>query len=294
MATLVRSPELLRHESALGRWEMARREPHPLLADLVGEYCGYLEDFSVPVRRREVASRRIVLIISFGDRLRFTTRPNVDAPLEAVSFVAGLHNGPTLTEHDGVQAGVQVDLSPLGAYTLLGLPMGELADRIVPFEDVMPETARDLPERLAHAATWEDRFALLDTVWLRRRAEGPEPRPEVARSWALLEAASGRVGIADLAAETGWSRRHLSARFREEVGLPPKAVARLLRFRYAVALLGTVREPVPADGIELAEVADRCGYYDQAHLNRDFRELAGCSPTAYLAAVRPDGGGVDG
>lgn len=290
VARLAPAPvRVLRHASVLGSWEMARRGPHPALAGLVGEYCGYVEDYSVPVRRREVASRRIVLIISFGDPIRLHTRPDVEAPDETVSFVAGLHNGPTVTEHAGVQAGVQVDLTPLGAYTLLGVPMAELADRIVPFEDVAAgATGLDarLPEQLACAATWDERFALLDAVWTRRLAEGPVPRPEVVRSWELLEATSGRVGIAELADETGWSRRHLTAHFRREVGLPPKAAARLLRFRHAVRLLGTPNPP------GLAPLADLCGYYDQAHLNRDFRDLAGCTPTAYLAAMRPDGGGV--
>lgn len=282
---------VLRHASVLGSWEMARRGPHPVLAGLIGEYCGYIEDSTVPVRRRQVAERRVVLIISFGDPIRLHTQPGVDAPGETVSFVAGLHNGPTVTEHFGIQAGVQVDLTPLGAYTLLGLPMAELADRIVPFAELADGAAgfgRELPERLACAATWDERFALLDAVWTRRLAEGPVPRPEVVRSWELLEASRGRVGVAELADETGWSRRHLTAHFRREVGLPPKAAARLLRFRHAVGLLGC---PTPPGLATLAEV---CGYYDQAHLNRDFRDLAGCTPTSYLAALRPDGAGVEG
>ncbi|WTW92722.1 helix-turn-helix domain-containing protein [Streptomycetaceae bacterium NBC_01309] len=282
---------VLRHASVLGSWEMARRGPHPALAGLIGEYCGYIEDSTVPVRRRQVAERRVVLIISFGDPIRLHTQPGVDAPGETVSFVAGLHNGPTVTEHFGIQAGVQIDLTPLGAYTLLGLPMAELADRIVPFAELADGAAgfgQELPERLACAATWDERFALLDAVWTRRLVEGPVPRPEVVRSWELLEASRGRMGVAELADETGWSRRHLTAHFRREVGLPPKAAARLLRFRHAVGLLG---RPAPPGLATLAEV---CGYYDQAHLNRDFRDLAGCTPTSYLAALRPDGAGVEG
>ncbi|MGA4541828.1 helix-turn-helix domain-containing protein [Uniformispora flossi] len=280
-------PRVVRHTSALGSWEMVRTTPHPALTGLVGGYCGYAERTPWPLRRREVASRQITLIISFGDRIRLLPHDGIAVPDETVSFVAGLHNGPTVTEHDGVQAGVQVDLSPLGAYTLLGLPMAELADRIVPFEDVWDALGGELPDRLASAAGWPERFALIDAVWLRRLAEGPVPRPEVARSWALLDASHGRVGVAALATEVGWSRRHLTSRFREEVGLPPKQVARLFRFRRAVALL---RAPVP----DLAAVATSCGYYDQAHFNRDFRDLAGCTPTTYLGARLPDEGGVAG
>jgi AraC-like DNA-binding protein len=86
----------------------------------------------------------------------------------------------------------------------------------------------------------------------------------------------------------GWSRRHLAARFRDQVGLPPKVVARVLRFQCALRLMGTDGGPAWSD------VALACGYYDQAHLNREFRSLAGCAPTRYFAARLPDGGGDSG
>ena len=86
-----------------------------------------------------------------------------------------------------------------------------------------------------------------------------------------------------LAAELGWSRRHLAARFRDEVGVSPKALARLLRFERALELLGTRT---------LADIAYECGYYDQAHFNRDFRAFAGATPGELLARRLPDGGGV--
>jgi transcriptional regulator GlxA family with amidase domain len=78
--------------------------------------------------------------------------------------------------------------------------------------------------------------------------------------------------------ETGWSRRHVTQRFRRQLGLSPKAYARLLRFKHASALLveeGSVRS--------LAQVATEAGFYDQSHLTRDFATLAGTTPGAYAA-----------
>ena len=94
------------------------------------------------------------------------------------------------------------------------------------------------------------------------------------------------MGIQPLADATGWSRRHLLTRFRAQVGLAPKTAARVLRFRRAAGLLvppgsdGGPGRPVPRG---LADVAAECGYADHAHLVREFRALAGCTPTAYLA-----------
>ena len=76
--------------------------------------------------------------------------------------------------------------------------------------------------------------------------------------------------------------------FREQLGVPPKTMARILRFQKAVRLLGTSTQ------LRWAEIALRCGYYDQAHFNRDFRDFAGASPGEFLAqrisngAVRTD------
>jgi transcriptional regulator GlxA family with amidase domain len=83
------------------------------------------------------------------------------------------------------------------------------------------------------------------------------------------------VRIDALADEVGWTRRHLNARFREQIGLSPKEVARLARLHRAASLL-----PGASDW---AEVAHRCGYADQSHLNRDLRALTGCAPTEYHA-----------
>ena len=96
---------------------------------------------------------------------------------------------------------------------------------------------------------------------------------ELVWSWQRLLNSDGAVPVASLAEEVGWSRRHLAARFREHVGLPPKALARILRFERAAERLRR--------GADLADAALDSGYYDQAHFNRDFRAFAGLTPTEY-------------
>jgi AraC-like DNA-binding protein len=92
--------------------------------------------------------------------------------------------------------------------------------------------------------------------------------------------------VNELAGELGCSRRHLARSFGSELGLPPKALARVLRFEHAVGLMRS--------GRELADVAYSCGYYDQPHFNRDFRALAGTTPSDYLARALPEGSGIAG
>jgi AraC-like DNA-binding protein len=144
-----------------------------------------------------------------------------------------------------------------------------------------PEAAH-LPDRLASAPDWSARFAILDEVLLRRLTRAPEPRAVAAeplsRAWAGLLLSGGRARVDELAAGTGWSRRHFTERFTREFGLGPKEVARVVRFQRSTALLrrGTFRT--------LADVAAEAGFYDQAHLAREWSALAGCPPSVWLAS----------
>jgi transcriptional regulator GlxA family with amidase domain len=88
--------------------------------------------------------------------------------------------------------------------------------------------------------------------------------------------------VSALAEGTGWSGRHLASRFRAEIGLTPKAAARVIRFDRARKLL--VQRLAAGGGDHfLADLAADCGYFDQAHLAREFRALAGCPPSQWLA-----------
>jgi AraC-like DNA-binding protein len=179
---------------------------------------------------------------------------------------------------------VQVDLTPLGAHMVLGVSMSGLSEVVVDLEAVLGREASLLVERLFHAPGWARRFAILDAFFLARTEDARTPSPDVVWAWRRLSETGGRLRIGSLAEELGCSRRHLIARFREQVGPPPKTVARVMRFRRAAALLEL------DDGSRM--IAHECGYHDQAHFSRDFRELAGTSPGAYRAAVVADGFGV--
>jgi AraC-like DNA-binding protein len=258
--------------------------PHPALAGCVVRYLGYREHSSTPVRRRQAPGASCTLILGLGPPLRLHGPAGPSVP---ASFLAGMHDGPVLTEFTGHQHGLQVDLSPLGVYALLGRPMPELTNVAPQLTELdVPELA-GLPARLADAPDWPRRFALLDDALLRRLDGCPyRPDPEVAWAWRCLRRSAGRVGVQELADDTGWSRRHLLTRFRVQVGLGPKAAARVLRFERAARLLAPSSVYGGPDGLappSISEVAAACGYTDHAHLVREFHALAGCTPTEFIA-----------
>lgn len=254
-------------------FEFVDRAPAPGLRGLVRRYSGFAEEGPGPVCRREVPGGDVVVIVDLGEGWELP-----DRGARHGSFVAGLDDHAERVGHPGRAHGVQLDLTPFGAPALLGVPSGELAGELVGLDALLGPEAGRLAEALHALPSWEARFELLDERLGARAAGAASPRPDVAWAWQRLEAARGRVPVARVAAELGCSRRHLSVRFREEVGLPPKRFARLLRFRSAVELLGRV---------ELAQVALLCGYADQAHLTRDVRALAGMTPSELVAQRSP-------
>jgi len=163
---------------------------------------------------------------------------------------------------------------PGGAWGLLGFPQQEASGWIPPLDSVCGPRAGELLERVGAAA---NPVAAAEAFLRARpgRVSGIEP----VVGW--ITAAGGLVSVDELSRRSGWSGRQLRRRFLDVVGLPPKSLARVVRLqRAARALSGHGR-------VSLAALAADCGYYDQSHFIRDFRDFAGCAPRQYLARNRP-------
>ena len=249
--------------------------PDPSLRGVVLRYEGFCERGVDPVTFREVAATFVPIIIDLDDG--WTVAHQRDAPLRLQSFVAGLTAAPVLVAHSGSAHCLQIDLTPLGARRILGLPLSELANRSVPVDAVLGRSATDLVQRIGEAHRWQDRFALVDALLMSRLSDAPDIDPGVAWSLGSITASGGRTAIGTLADELGWSHRRLINRYRDAIGLPPKTVARIVRFECALERLRT--------DAALSAVAAECGYFDQAHLCREVRELSGLTPAALRAGV---------
>ena len=259
-------------------WSLTAGRPHPGLAlDVLG-YFGYAKRAAGPIVRREVPHGVVTLMLAFGDPMDFLPPTGSGPPVDRmVSFAGGLHEVHTHTRHDGRHQGIEVHLTALGASRVLGVASTALANTAVPVDAIRGRSAGALVERLAGLPDWPARFRLLDRALLGWIDDAPPPDPAVSWAWSQLQRSRGRVRVSALADEIGWSGRHFADRFRAGIGLTPKAFGRILRFRRAVELLTT---GPPAS---IGEVAAACGFSDHSHLVRDFRALAGCTPTELMA-----------
>ncbi|MGD9987773.1 helix-turn-helix domain-containing protein [Pseudonocardia sp.] len=262
--------------------ELVWRRPPPALRPFVDLVSGYRMSATPPGTHQGVPGAHLTFLFCLEGDVEVLEMPGPGrGPGRFDVLVAGLHDRPAVLAQGPAQTGVQLRLTWRGARMLFGVPAAALAGDVVDLRALLGARAGRLLERLAGEPTWAARFALLDGALARLAAAGDErgtaPAPEVGRAWDLLVASGGTTRIGELAGEVGWSRRHLANRFTAELGVGPKAAARVIRFERACDLLRSRRRPT------LADVAATCGYADQPHLARDFRDLAGVTATRWLA-----------
>ena len=262
--------------SPLGSWTLSRWSP-PHLAGLV-EGIWYFEGATTFARERNFPDGMFELIVHFGDPYRviegdWTGRCSTACfgGLQASSWVveAPASSPPVL----GVR------LHPAGAYALLATPLSEVSGLTVDLQDLAGRAADELIERCHGAVSAEERLRRAADWVTGRMARSPGVDPAVAWIADQIERSQGAVSISELRERAGLSKTRLANAFRAQIGAAPKQYARILRFRRALAM-------VNAGADSLAEVALAAGYYDQPHMNAEFRELSGFSPREFLAARR--------
>ncbi len=195
-------------------------------------------------------------------------------------WVAGPRTHAHFKNATGVARAVIVQLKPGWSVPLLGVAANQLTDRIVPLEEVWGRSGRELCFELLAAPTLPDvieRFTR--AIALRPRQVSEPASGRLARNAVhLIEAGEGRVE--QVAKRLGVTARHLRRAFTESVGIGPKDFARTVRLQRAVR-----RARISKDW---ASIAADAGYYDQAHLIADFRQLVGLTPGAFLKRTARD------
>lgn len=257
-------------------WDQAERPAHPRLRSYVAGYSGYDMVPAGPVVCRMLPTALLTVAVDFVAPRQLSPGVAEAALPRMTPVLTGLSDSGSVLGHAGRRHGVAVGLTPRGAFALCGVPMRELTGQAVNLSELVGARADELAERLADAPNWPARFDLLDdllTAWI---AAGPTTADAVQLAWRRLRSTHGRTRIRHVAEDLGLSQRRLETRFAEQVGITPKRLARLLRFQHALRLICVPTPPA------LSQVAIRCGYADQAHLTREIRSLAGCTPTDLL------------
>lgn len=251
----------------------AARPPTPPLANFV-EYVWASQGAPAHAKERIVPTGTLELAVSVVDHgARIDDSVGREWGFSG-AVVSGAYRRPFTFDTREDSSVVGVHFKPGRAGMILGLPPGELTDRHVDLEALWGRRARELRERLCAATTTDQRFAILEAE-LASRLDRRRVHPAVAYALDALARPEARVG--DIAKGAGLSQRRLIELFTAAVGITPKRFGRIRRFHRATALARSA-------AIDWTRVAHDCGYYDQAHLIRDFRELAEVTPSDLMRA----------
>jgi AraC-like DNA-binding protein len=193
-------------------------------------------------------------------------------------LAAGQLTGPLVVRPAGSMLVVGVRFRPGGARLVLRVPQHELTGDVLPLAAVAPRTAARLWNAVQAGDSAED-CAMALAEALGGYISDHAMDPAVDHAVALIKRTQGAIGVDALAERCNLSGRQLERRFLECVGLPPKRLARIVRFQHARHVLQSTDEG-RASG---AALAARLGYSDQAHFIRDFRAFAGHTPTQHAA-----------
>ena len=161
-----------------------------------------------------------------------------------------------------------------GAFPFLNTEASELTNAHANLADLWGESGLELRERLCTAATPRQRFRLMESALTRRLIRHTKDQAPI--NVALKMFANGAL-VRAVSRELGFSQRRFIQIFSSHVGLTPKIFCRILRFQRARVSAERVKAP------DWAELAVACGYFDQSHLIKDFKEFSGSTPNIYSA-----------
>ena len=215
----------------------------------------------------------VEVILNFAEP--FAQHDDHSVKLQPRNFIVGQMTRPIFISPTGPVQLVGIRFHPGGTRPFFGLPMRELTNQVVE----LGSFARTLEARLLSAASHlpdlQDKVAALQKVLLKILKDSKKDFSLLRIATSIVES-SGMIAVDDLADEAGLSSRQLERRFLSEVGVGPKVLSRILRFQQ-------VFRAVDANEHAWPMIAVDCGYYDQAHLIRDFRQFAHETPAVLFA-----------
>jgi AraC-like DNA-binding protein len=244
------------------------------LAPFVEAFCFSTDEAGRSPPVRVVPDGRVDLLVS-------VERDVAPERREVRAHVFGAKTRALVVESAGPVENVAVRFRPGAAFRLLATDAHELVDRAVELRELWGARGAELVSEIQAARSLQARRKLLEAALLERLpaaiwAVDLGDRISAAAVERIVETA-GQLSIRRLAALLGVGERRLERLFRARLGITPKLLARIVRFRAAYEAL--------ARGDAQVEVALDRGYFDQPHLLRDFYELAGASPREVFAPV---------
>jgi AraC-like DNA-binding protein len=236
-----------------------------------------------------------------GTAVGATTAGGVAVRLHPRSFLYGQISSYHRVRVRGRVALLAVVLQPFGLGALTGVPAGILTDQVVPLDTIWGAGAALLEERILEARDHTTQIHMIEAFLLAAIARHVGPDPLIREAISLIHRDCGNLPVSRLNTLLGTGERQLERKFVAQIGFSPKYYSGIVRLQYFLRLLrggkmgaglsgaktGRERNGVGRTAESLTELAYACGYYDQAHLIREFQKHVGIAPRRYSEGSKP-------
>jgi AraC-like DNA-binding protein len=233
-------------------------------------------------RNRILPDGAMELIFNLGDAQRLCATGDLKRhTVFRHSWLSGERTEPIVIDEAGTVDLVGVRFRAGGAWPFIGVPLREFSDQVVELESVLGPDISELRDRLGDATSDDAQFDLVERWLVGRFHERMPPTRAVRYAIRVIQQSAKGTRIGRVADEIGISHKHLLREFDRCVGLRPKVFARVCAFQRVISSVGQRPE------VNWAATAASCGYYDQAHLIREFRSFSGLTPLDYMTKRGP-------
>jgi len=252
------------------------------LQDQVGVlfYVNVALEGASPERRCIVLPNASVdLVINLGGPIAVERNgdPTPNLPLAALH---GPHSDPITLRRKGALCLIGARFRHGVAATFLNMPLKNLVNGLLNVESFWPDAQKELIEPVLSAGNLKAKFEALEKSLGRFLERGQRPDPMLRRAVKIMAQRQGDVEVTELARLLKVSRQTVKHKFDQNAGLSPKQFSKLRRFQHLLRMISS------SESLNWPEVAKACGFYDQAHLIREFNSFTGFSPEKFLKTLR--------
>lgn len=250
--------------------------PHPFLRPYISKLWALESKYGIPQQDLKLIAPNgeMKLVIPYQNNMRSTIDNNISEHRESSIIVIGQMTTAAIIESEMDFGSIGVDFKPRGAYRFFAFPLNEIQNHVYHAPDIFGSLGNELQAKISDAQDVREKIRLVEKFLYQQFISLGRFDPVLEYAIAKIETQSGLLSIEDLSKDVGYSRRQLTRKFTEQVGLSPKEFACIVRFHTAYRQL----MQNTFTGKSLYNL-----YYDQAHYIKEFKRYTGLAPGDFIS-----------
>lgn len=247
------------------------KEASPLFSDFIKSFWSFENDDPTITVEKIIPDGYPELIFHYKDPYQINIKGHWE--LQANYLIAGQIRNYFHLKNTGSTGIFGIKMQPAALQELFGLEMYTYTDQVFPFPEKIKTLLDPIISIAISSSAFEEKVASIETWFKQFTQNTPFKKNLINPVVSKIIASKGLVTVNELKLEAGISERSMERRFKTAVGISTQLYIKIIRFSH---IFKTVKEHS-----KWADVAYLCGYYDQSHFIKNFKEFTGESPSAY-------------